>query len=441
MSNLKLIIGREYNTRVRKKSFLVTTILIPIIFVGFAFAAMYLSHEDSSQSKVLIADPGGWCDGKIFQEDTVDAPARFFFYENYIDSASTFLTEKKFEDYDVLVSLNEKIVENRRVPVYYKKLPNLETKKYIQNRIEARIRKYLALKKTRLTETEYDLIQLPFSFKYLDAEDPSNLDLSTERSLIGFAFSVITFIFIFVYSAQVMRGVIEEKTNRVVEIIISSIKPFQLMMGKIIGIGLVGLTQFIIWVVVSGVGLTLLRMFAFPDMTDPSNWDAIAMENGVISSGGLSGSETWIYLIYEGIQWPIMIGAFLIYFVGGFLIYSSLFAMIGAMVDSETDTQQLILPVIMPLMLSYMVSAMMLSNPESTIATWFSIIPFTSPVVMMVKAAVGTLTPWHYIPSIILLFLTFIGTTWVAAKIYRTGILMYGKKASWKEVFKWIRYK
>jgi ABC-2 type transport system permease protein len=244
---------------------------------------------------------------------------------------------------------------------------------------------------------------------------------------------------------QVMRGVIEEKTNRVIEVLISSVKPFQLMMGKIIGIGLVGLTQFIIWLILSGIGMMVIRMFIFTDMNDPANWNADAMNSGLIETNFESQSQSsdLVSLIFEAINWPLMISSFVIYFIGGFLLYSAIFAAIGAMVDSETDTQQLVLPVTAPLILSYVVASMMITNPSSEIGTWFSMIPFTSPVVMMVRIAQGTLEGefWQYIVSIVLLFGTFLATTWLAAKIYRIGILMYGKKATWKEVIKWIKYK
>ena len=288
---------------------------------------------------------------------------------------------------------------------------------------------------------QYNLIQLPFDFKFLDAGDPEGNDDSSRRAVVGFGFAILIYFFIFFYSNQVMRGVIEEKTNRVVEIIISSVKPFHLMLGKIVGIGLVGLTQFMIWVVMSGIGLFLLRIFVFPDMVDPATWDAAAMENGEIVNQGIAQSNEFVNFIYFDINWFVMISFFLIYFIGGFLIYSGIFAMIGAMVDSETDTQQLVLPVTMPLILAYLVASLMLTNPESVIGTWFSIIPLTSPIVMVVKVAIGSVSPLILIVSIVLLILTFIATTWMAAKIYRTGILMYGKKASWKEVLKWLKYK
>jgi ABC-2 type transport system permease protein len=445
MSKLGLIINREYTSRVKKKSFLVLTILVPLLAVGFMFGAMWLTLEKDKKVNVLIADPAGWCNAQIYQNPTenTNKNIEFSFYENYIDSVDVFMNGEKFQNYDILVSLTEKVPTSRRVPVFYRKQPSLKTEHYIQNRVESRLMEYFALKKTNISKNQYREIKQPFDFRFLDGEDPTGEDYSSEQAGVGFAFAILTYMFIFIYSMQVMRGVIEEKTNRVIEVLISSVKPFQLMMGKIIGIGLVGLTQFLIWLLLSGIGMMVIRMFIFTDMNDPSNWNVDAMNSGAIASNLEGQSSELAYLFFEGINWPLMLTSFVIYFTGGFLLYSAIFAAIGAMVDSETDTQQLVLPITAPLILSYIVASMMISNPSSEIGTWFSMIPFTSPVVMMVRIAQGTLEGefWQYIVSIVLLFGTFIATTWLAAKIYRIGILMYGKKASWKEVIKWIKYK
>ncbi len=443
MSNLRLIIGREYSSRVKKKSFLVTTILVPILFILFMFGAMWLGMKEDKQVKVLIGDPGGWCGNEIYQDSSKNSPAVFYFYGDYIASTDDFMEGEAFKEFDILIMLNENVPANRRVPIVYRKTPSVNVKSYIQNRVEARLKEYFAMKKTNLTKAQYDDIQLPFDFKYIDGLDPTGEDDTMQKAMVGFGFSLLIYLFIFVYSNQVMRGVIEEKTSRIVEIIISSVKPFQLMMGKIIGIGLVGLTQFLVWLFLSGIGLILIRLFVFPDYVNPENWDVDAMNQGLVEAKNqdVTQSSQAVDFIYNRINWPIMILSFFIYFIGGFLIYGSLFAMIGSMVDSETDSQSLVLPVTLPLVLAYLVAVMLISNPESDIGTWFSLIPFTSPVVMVVKIAMNTATLWQYILSIVLLFLTFIATTWFAGKIYRTGILMYGKKTTWKEVFKWIRYK
>jgi len=445
MNNLGLIINREYTSRVKKKSFLILTILVPILAVGFMFGAMWLTLEKDKKVNVLIADPAGWCNAQIFQNpnENLDKNIEFSFYENYIDSVDVFMNGEQFQDYDILVWLTEKVPADRRVPVFYREQPSLKTEHYIQNRVEARLMEYFALKKTNLSKDQYRDIKQSFDFRFLDGSDPTGSDYSSEQAAVGFAFAILTYMFIFIYSMQVMRGVIEEKTNRVIEVLISSVKPFQLMMGKIIGIGLVGLTQFVIWLILSGLGMMLIRMFIFTDMNDPGNWNTDAMNSDLVETGFESQSQSsdLVYLIFEAINWPLMLTSFVIYFIGGFLLYSAIFAAIGAMVDSETDTQQLVLPVTAPLILSYIVASMMISNPSSEIGTWFSMIPFTSPVVMMVRIAQGTTESWQYIVSVVLLFGTFLATTWLAAKIYRVGILMYGKKASWKEVLKWVKYK
>ena len=241
------------------------------------------------------------------------------------------------------------------------------------------------------------------------------------------------------YGVQVMKAVIEEKTNRIVEVLVSSIKPFQLMMGKIIGIMLVGLTQFSIWVLLIAVSLTALSIIAFPDMLDAAN-QAELMQNNV--GGEVAMENDFADLVFRQINWSLMIGLFIFYFIGGYLLYGSLMAAIGAAVDSETDTQQFMIPVSMPLFFAYIIAINITGNPNGSTAFWCSEIPFTSPIVMLVRVAIGGEGMiWQVLLSMSLLIVTFIFTTWIAAKIYRVGILMYGKKPSYKELLKWIRFK
>ena len=244
--------------------------------------------------------------------------------------------------------------------------------------------------------------------------------------------------FIFTFGMQVMRGVIEEKTSRIIEVIISSVKPFQLMMGKIIGIGLVGLTQFLAWIILTGV-LIIIMAFAFDiDMGSPDNVAQMSTDLAQMDTGKGINSALMSIL---GLPWLQLIFSFLFYFLGGYFLYSSLYAAIGAAVDSETDTQQFLMPVMLPLMLGFYVTQMsVMTNPEGSAIFWLSMIPFTSPVAMLVRISMDSVELWEVLLSMFLLVITFIGTTWLAGKIYRTGILMYGKKASWKEMFKWLKY-
>ena len=238
MSKLGLIINREYSSRVKKKSFWVLTILVPLLIVGFLYVSLLISTEDQKQVKVLIADPGHWCGNQIYQDTSSIPPATFHFYGQYIGTAGEFVETKKFDRFDVLVMLNERVPANRKVSIVYKKNLNLNAKSYIQNRVEATLMSYFAQKETHLTSEEYRVITQPFSMQYVDGYDPEGLDDTIEKGLLGFLLSALIFIIIFFYAMQVMRGVIEEKTNRVIEVLISSVKPFQLMMGKILGINI-----------------------------------------------------------------------------------------------------------------------------------------------------------------------------------------------------------
>ena len=244
--------------------------------------------------------------------------------------------------------------------------------------------------------------------------------------------------FILTFGMQVMRGVIEEKTNRIIEVIISSVKPFQIMMGKIVGVGLVGLTQFLFWIILTGILVTiitpLLGLDSSPEaMSQMSSTDMAQMVD--------SGKGQVLNTIFS-LPWLALVSSFLVYFLGGYLLYSALYAAIGAAVDSETDTQQFLIPVMIPLMLGlYVAQLSVMTNPEGPAMFWLSMIPLTSPVVMLIRIAMESVELWEVLLSIGILALTFVGTTWIGARIYKTGILMYGKKVTYKEMFKWIRYK
>ena len=272
-------------------------------------------------------------------------------------------------------------------------------------------------------------IEVTINTKLID-KDGTSTDSHSEASMgIGFISGILIYMFIFMYGTMVMRGVIEEKTSRIIEVIISSVKPFQLMMGKILGVALVGLTQFILWIFLTIILSTIAEL--------------IFLDTAKIASE-MSTNEQSIILaqitnITGGINLTIIFISFIFYFLAGYLMYSSLFAAIGSAVDAEADTQQFILPITIPLILSFILIQPIMDNPEGTLAFWMSVIPFTSPVIMMVRLPFGV-ENWELLLSMTILVATFITTTWLAGRIYRTGILMYGKKASYKEVWKWLKY-
>ena len=269
-------------------------------------------------------------------------------------------------------------------------------------------------------------------------EDGTEEEGNAERSMgLGFIGGILIYMFIFLYGVQVLRGVIEEKTSRIVEVIISSVKPVQLMMGKIVGIAAVGLTQFVLWVVFTLILVSVAQGLFLPDNLDP---EMIAQGSPAMQMSDSEELAMGMMDTIANINFPLIIGMFLFYFMGGYLLYASLFASVGAAVDSEADTQQFMMPITIPLILSFVVGSSIIENPDGAVAFWFSMIPLTSPVVMMIRIPFGV--PVHeLIMSMSFLILGFLGTNWLAARIYRVGILMYGKKVNYAEILKWLRYK
>jgi ABC-2 type transport system permease protein len=256
---------------------------------------------------------------------------------------------------------------------------------------------------------------------------------------VGFAAAILIYMSLFIYGIQVMRGIIEEKTSRIVEVVISSVKPFQLMMGKIIGIGFVGLTQFMLWIVLSASLMTLATTILFKDKVEQVRSEMPM--NKQVEAVSTNGPGMDIVNAVQTVQWTYILPVFIIFFFGGYMLYSALFAAVGSAVESDTETQQFMLPITLPLLFTYIMSfSFIVNNPDSSLSFWLSIIPFTSPIAMMVRLPFGV-PNWELALSIFLLIGGFIFTTWVASRIYRVGILMYGKKVSFKELGKWFMYK
>lgn len=410
------------------------TLLGPLLIVGFVVLAIFIGISDISDKKILVADETGF-----FNKELKESGSITYKYQH------TVLTTEEFmkTDYDLMIYINKEITKNKVAELYYKKVPDANFQTSILNQLNKVIEKILIKQNGKIDFAEYERIKSGISLKKIDAENHDND--RDKRAIVGFAFAFLIYLFIFLYGAQVMRGVIEEKTSRVVEVIVSSVKPFQLMMGKIIGIMLVGLTQFFLWVILIFVLLIVAKSLFFNDIYDPANADqAMQIAQNINPNMSEFANESEVYTtVFSEINYPLMIGLFVFYFIGGYLLYGALFAAIGSAVDSEADTQQFMLPITVPLIFSFIISQMGIQNPDGNALTYASIIPFTSPISMMVRVPMGfeSGTVWQLFLSMFLLIVTFIFTTWLAGKIYRTGILMYGKKTSYKELWKWIRYK
>ncbi|NNE55155.1 MAG: ABC transporter permease, partial [Flavobacteriales bacterium] len=388
-------------------------------------------------------------DGLISRTDsTLDAvvpkyPRKFEPREDlnyYFSNDAGFVDSFESTDYTLLLEFDGYSINDGSAVLYYKDLPSRRVIQTIENAVENAMEQHRVLDSLHVSFEDYKRMKLELTILEKDIEKPDEEEShKAEQAIVGLAFAFVIYMFIFIYGVQVMRGVIEEKTNRVVEVIVSSVKPFQLMIGKVVGIGMVGLTQFLLWVILCSVVTTVGSVFlASSGEVTSAVVDGIETTQDLGAAQMQQGIEEIEFLF--AIPWGTVIFCFVFYFIGGYLLYGALFAAIGSAVDSETDTQQFMLPVAMPLVFGFIITTFLIMNPEGIAGDIFAIVPFTSPVVMMVKASMGD-TGWLMVISMIVLILSFLGTIWLAGRIYRTGILMYGKKTTYKELWKWIRYK
>ncbi|MBK9536670.1 MAG: ABC transporter permease [Flavobacteriales bacterium] len=437
MNIIKLIIWREFFTRVRKPSFLIMTLLGPILIAGGAMFAAYLGMQDSNDHRVLVIDPNQVIATKLTDADNIS-----FFVDHTPWSDSLFAQSP----YTVMVRFTDEITDPTAM-IYYKELPNLAVQRTVSNELEKAI-ELVKLRTEGVDAEAYRRVRKQLITKWVDIDNVGVESLEQERAGIGFFFGYFMFIFIFMYGVQVMRGVMEEKQNRIVEVLISSVKPFQLMMGKIIGIACVGFTQFVLWIVITTLLVTVGSVVLLKDKLNAKAIAEMPMTpqvqkqlQGELEASGVDEEDVKLFKAAKMIDLPLTLTAFFLYFIGGYLLYSSLLAAVGSAVDSEAETQQFMLPVTVPMIIALLIAQIAVFNPNSPAVLWCSFIPFTSPIVMMVRVAMGNAPLWQLALSILILIGTFIATTWLAGRIYRTGILMYGKKASWKELGKWLFYK
>ncbi len=432
MKNLRLIIKREFNSRVRNKSFIVMTILSPLIVVGMIFLVIFLSGLNSEDLRtVAVLD-----ETHLFAEAFEDSENLKFKQLSAVGLEDAKILSETSNYHGLLyIPQTEDLSQlDRNIQFFIDGSPNISTIQSIERTLNT------SLTNIKLENDGVDLLKIETSKSNVDikienyqGEQTSKMS-SWIKAIFGGAAGYLLMMFIIIYGNMVMRSVIEEKTNRIIEIIISSVKPYHLMMGKIIGTSLAGVTQFLIWVVLGGV-LMVIATSVFGLNLEPSTMPSQEM----MDQANASGMQV---VLYDIARLPIgtLIISFLIFFIGGYFLYSSIYAAIGAAVDNETDTQQFMFPIIIPLMLAMYVGFFaVIENPHGSVAVIFSHIPLTSPIVMLMRIPFGV-PWWEILISMLLLFATFALVVWFAAKIYRIGILMYGKKPTYKELYKWLKY-
>ena len=437
MNKIILIIQREYLSRVKKKSFLLTTFLVPLFFIGIYVGAFYLtkkSFEDNNALVYVLDDTNEV--GKLLKNNK-----NISFTHSTEELDQALKTIKDAEDNTSLLLIPKDFYESKKIEFLSSGKPNINTQSEIETQLEAVMLNY-QYEKLNIDLDKIKNIDSKVRIAAKEITDSGEAKDSDTRIAMGIAMalSVLIYLSLFLYGAQVMRGIIEEKSNRIVEVIISSVKPFQLMMGKIIGIGLVGITQFLLWIILS-FGLISIATSTLISKEEFAN--QVAEQNSVQNSENQSDVSMMASLgtAMDSVNFPELLTCFFLFFLGGYVLYSALFAAVGSAVDNETEANQFTMPITAPLLLAYVLSfGVLVNDPHGSIATWLSFIPLTSPIAMLVRVPFGV-PVWQIALSFGLLVAGFVFTTWVAARIYRVGILMYGKKASLKELIKWFGYK
>jgi ABC-2 type transport system permease protein len=454
MNKISVIIKREYITRVRKKSFIIMTLLAPVMIAALTIVpALVMSNQDKELKKIAIVEDNGGAFRNVIP-DLNDAKFE------YLPDVKVEDLKKSFEKAGYYAILYISPVGGSGAPVttqliFKKSQPPIGLLEHISNALEKDIeRQKLHNYNIENLDSIMNAVKTKVSVTTIQIDDSGGVKETSTGIAMALAYlsAFIMYMLVFIFGAQVMRGVIEEKTSRVVEVIISSVKPIQLMMGKIVGIALVGLTQFMIWILLTVAIATVIKSNIIPK--DSVQQLTQNMSNNVMSdkapqvsvdtlavSSSMNFSPEFKRLFSSAMNqpWGLIIFCFVFYFITGYLLYASVFAAIGSAVDNETETQQFMLPVTIPIILALMVAMGTMQNPESSLSFWFSMIPLTSPIVMMARIPFGV-PYWQIAVSMVLMLITFGAFVWMAAKIYRTGILMYGKKTSWKEMWKWLRY-
>jgi len=451
MNKISVIIKREYMTRVRKKSFIIMTILAPVLMAAIIIVpTVVMLNQGQDFKKIAVIEDGS----DLFRNALPNTKEAEYVYLDNVKVNDLKNTYEQAGYYGILYISPEVISVPNAIQLISKQQPPIGLLDYIENSLEKEIerQKLLAYNIENLDEIMKN-VETNISIQTIKIDETGqSKETSTGIAMVlAYIGGFLMYMLVFIFGSQVMRGVIEEKTSRVVEVIVSSVKPVELMLGKIIGIALVGLTQFMIWVfltvAIAGIiNSTILKKANLTEVTQTATQNLMSEQQQAavasVQAADVNPELAEFSKLFSSAMnqpWGLIIISFIFYFITGYLLYASIFAAIGSAVDNETETQQFMLPVTIPIILALMVAMGTMQNPESSLAFWCSMIPLTSPIVMIARIPFGV-PYWQLAVSMALMIVTFAAFVWMSAKVYRTGILMYGKKTSWKEMWKWLRY-
>ena len=433
-SPILLIIQREFITRVRKKTFLLMTLLAPLLLAAVMIVPGLLASMPEDDKSIIVLDEPSIL---VPEEGTSQFSLEYLNPNEFdLETGKTFLRES---DKDALLYIpsgngwDPDFIKNN-ILLFGKEDIGIDLQRFVERQLEEKINQQKLIRQgvdpEVVAQTKTKVTIKSFTMGEEGNEETSATPL---KMGLGYIAGILIYFFIFFYAVQVMRGVIEEKTSRIVEVIISSVRPRQLMMGKILGIGLVGVVQFLIWVILSGTIYAVVSTFIYPDIF------AQQVPAGPGSPDLSTVDQTNLFSMLNSINFPVVLSGFVFYFFGGYFLYSALFAALGSAIDQEADSQQFMLPVTAPMIIAITTAMNVIQDPNGPLAFWMSMIPLTSPISMMIRLPFGV-PIWQIALSALILVSTFFCVVALAGKIYRVGILMYGKKVTWKELYKWLKY-
>jgi ABC-2 type transport system permease protein len=433
-SPILLIIQREFITRVRKKTFLLMTLLAPLLLAAVMIVPGLLASMPEDDKSIIVLDEPSIL---VPEEGTSQFSLEYLNPNEFdLETGKTFLRES---DKDALLYIpsgngwDPDFIKNN-ILLFGKEDIGIDLQRFVERQLEEKINQQKLIRQgvdpEVVAQTKTKVTIKSFTMGEEGNEETSATPL---KMGLGYIAGILIYFFIFFYAVQVMRGVIEEKTSRIVEVIISSVRPRQLMMGKILGIGLVGVVQFLIWVILSGTIYAVVSTFIYPEIF------AQQVPAGPGSPDLSTVDQTNLFSMLNSINFPVVLSGFVFYFFGGYFLYSALFAALGSAIDQEADSQQFMLPVTAPMIIAITTAMNVIQDPNGPLAFWMSMIPLTSPISMMIRLPFGV-PMWQIALSALILVGTFFGVVALAGKIYRVGILMYGKKVTWKELYKWLKY-
>lgn len=428
MKNSWIIAKRELMERLKSRSFILMSILGPLAVLTFVYLVFTFGGKDQQKWNVLIVDPANIMEHKIRAQE--DPNITYFFADNYIE-IEQFADEKRYQAYDAMVEINEKILSNKAAFLFYREKPSFTMSVNIRYQVERRLEEVLVKEFTKLSVQDFRKVKQPLSIGFRNVYDPQNTS-SDLAAWVGLFFGALIFIFIFLFGMTILRAVSKEKSNRIVEILLATVKPRALMFGKILGIGLSAFVQVFLWILIVGTGLYLFRETIFVDIFDAQNvQDAVQV----------SDYNQFVELVFERIQFSVMILYFLIFFCLGYLFYGAFFAALGATAGSESDGQQFLIPLILILCFSLISGYYTLENPDSSWSQFFLYFPFTAPVVALVKLSIGFAagTEYQLFLAMFILFLSGILILQLAARLFKNGLLHFGHSLKLRTLIQWFK--